>query len=311
MEAILVILAVLLLMVVAVGLFSVIAKWRSPPIGRFIDCGGVRLHYLERGMSDAPCLVMLHGNGSMIQELVISGLVDRAARLYRVLCFDRPGFGHSNRPRDRAWTPEAQAELFAEVFQRLDVKRPVVLAHSWATLIGVSLALRPTADLQGLVLVSGYYFPTPWAGLWCLSLPAVPVVGDILCYTIAPLLGWLLMPRMVRVNFSPRAVPESFLRLFPKSLAMRPPQMRAVAEETALLIPATLRLQHRYKEVTCHVAAITGEGDKVVDPRQTVRLHRLLPRSVLKTIPAAGHMVHHAAPDVLVDAAGVLWAGSP
>jgi pimeloyl-ACP methyl ester carboxylesterase len=310
METILVICVVLLMMIAAVGLFSVIAKWRNPPLGRFIDCGGVRLHYLERGESDAPCLVMLHGNGSMIQDFVISGLVDRAAGRYRVLCFDRPGFAHSTRPRDRAWTPEAQAELFAEVFRQLGVNRPVVLAHSWATLVALSLALRPSADLQGLVLASGYYFPTPRADLWLFSLPAVPVFGDLLRYTIAPPLGWLLMPKIVRANFAPRAVSESFLHLFPKSLALRPPHTRAVAEETALMIPAAARLQHRYRDVTCPVAAITGDGDKVVEPQQTARLHQLLPRSVLQTIPAAGHMVHYAAADALVDAVALVGEGS-
>src|ERR1700674_4943457 len=77
-----------------------------------------------------------------------------------------------------------------------------------------------------------------------------------------------------------------YLRLFPKSMALRPPAHAEVAEETALMIPAAARLQHRYREVTCPVAAITGDGDKVVEPQQTVQLHQLLPRSVLKTIPA-------------------------
>jgi pimeloyl-ACP methyl ester carboxylesterase len=311
MGAMLVIVGVLVLMVAGGGLSSVIAKWRYPPVGRFIDCGNVRLHYLERGNADAPCLVMLHGNGSMIQDFVISGLVDQAAQFYRVLCFDRPGFGHSTRPRDRAWTPEVQAELFAELFEKLGVKRPVVLAHSWATLVAVSLALRPAANLQGLVLVSGYYFPARQANLWLFALPAVPVVGDLLCYTVAPLLGVLLMRPLVRLNFAPRAIPESFWRLFPKWLALRPQHIRSVAEETALMIPAATRLQHHYRAVTCPVAAIAGNGDKVIEPGQTERLHQLLPHSVLKIIPATGHMVQYAAADVLIDAAKRLSARSP
>ena len=38
----------------------------NPPAGRFLEVNGVRLHYVERG-SGAP-LVLLHGNGSMIQD---------------------------------------------------------------------------------------------------------------------------------------------------------------------------------------------------------------------------------------------------
>jgi hypothetical protein len=40
-------------------------------------------------------LGFFHGNGSMIQDFSISGVVDLLAQRNRVLCFDRPGFGHS------------------------------------------------------------------------------------------------------------------------------------------------------------------------------------------------------------------------
>ena len=40
------------------------AERNNPPIGKFIEVGGVRLHYIERGHGEP--LVMLHGNGSMI-----------------------------------------------------------------------------------------------------------------------------------------------------------------------------------------------------------------------------------------------------
>ena len=39
---------------------------------------GVRLHYVERGSGEP--LVLLHGNGSMIQDFESSGLVDLAAK---------------------------------------------------------------------------------------------------------------------------------------------------------------------------------------------------------------------------------------
>jgi len=55
--------------------------------------------------------VLFHGNGTMIQDLTISGLVDLLARNNRVICFDRPGFGYSQRTRSRLWTATAQADL--------------------------------------------------------------------------------------------------------------------------------------------------------------------------------------------------------
>src|SRR5688500_18268809 len=64
-----------------------------PPLGRFIDVDGVHLHYVDRGSGEP--VVLLHGNGSMIQDFVSSGLLEMASQKYRVIAFDHPGFGHS------------------------------------------------------------------------------------------------------------------------------------------------------------------------------------------------------------------------
>src|SRR5690348_3436443 len=42
------------------------AERNNPPTGKFVEIGGVRLHYIERGQGEP--LVLLHGNGSMIQD---------------------------------------------------------------------------------------------------------------------------------------------------------------------------------------------------------------------------------------------------
>jgi pimeloyl-ACP methyl ester carboxylesterase len=130
----------------------------NPPAGQFLEVNGVRLHYVERG-SGAP-LVLLHGNGSMIQDFESSGLIDLAAKNYRVIVFDRPGFGHSDRPRKVVWTPAAQAELINSALHRLGVSHAIVLGHSWGASVAVALALKYPKLVQGLVLASGYYYPT-------------------------------------------------------------------------------------------------------------------------------------------------------
>jgi hypothetical protein len=86
------------------------AERRNPPIGRFIVVDGVRLHYVERGKGEP--LVLLHGNGSMIQDFDSSGLLDAAAKTYRVIAFDRPGFGYSDRPRSTSGLQKHRLTLF-------------------------------------------------------------------------------------------------------------------------------------------------------------------------------------------------------
>jgi pimeloyl-ACP methyl ester carboxylesterase len=60
--------------------------------------------------------VFVHGNGTMLEDMLISGVIDHAAQRYRAVAFDRPGFGYSERPDTRTWTAAAQASLLPEAF---------------------------------------------------------------------------------------------------------------------------------------------------------------------------------------------------
>ena len=97
-----------------------------------------------------------------------------------MIVFDRPGFGHSDRPRNVVWTPAAQAELISSALDRLGVPHAIVLGHSWGASVAVALALKYPRLVQGLVLASGYYYPTLRPDVVAVSAPAVPLMGDVL-----------------------------------------------------------------------------------------------------------------------------------
>lgn len=268
------------------------AERRNPPQGRFITVDGVRLHYVERG-TGTP-LVLLHGNGSMIEDFQSSGLIDLAAKKYRVIAFDRPGFGHSEQPRGTIWTPEAQAKLIVAALKRIGVPRAIVLGHSWGTLVALALAVKYPQEVQALVLASGYYYPNARADVVLLSPPAIPLIGDVLSHTISPLLSRLNWPLFLRKIFGPSPVPEKF-KGFPREMAVRPSQIRASAAESALMIPSAHTLQRQYRLLQIPVAIVAGTDDRVVESEQSAHLHRDMPHSTLRCVPATGHMVHQTA----------------
>jgi pimeloyl-ACP methyl ester carboxylesterase len=274
------------------------AERRYQPIGHFLDVDGVRLHYIERGQGDA--LVLIHGNGTMIQDFTVSGLVDRLAERYRVIVIDRPGYGYSSRPR-HLWTPRAHARLFQKALTQLGVEKALVYGHSWGTLVAVALALEFPSFVRGLVLGSGYYYPTLRADTFLLSPPAIPVIGDGMRYTVSPLLARALLPGLIKRVFQPAEVPERFDRLFPKPLMLRPLQLRAAAEDAALMTPSVMELSRNYHELKGPVTIITGADDQIADVRrQSERLHRELPHSEFIALPGLGHMIHHLAPDAVI-----------
>ncbi|PVE23421.1 alpha/beta hydrolase [Microvirga sp. KLBC 81] len=276
------------------------AEEQYPPIGRFLDVDGVRLHYLERGQGEP--LLLIHGNGTMVQDFTVSGLVDRLADRYRVIVIDRPGYGYSSRPR-QLWTPRAHARLFRKALAQLGVQQALVYGHSWGTLVAVALALEAPSLVRGLVLGSGYYYPTLRADVFLLSPPAIPVIGDAMRYTISPLLARAILPGMIKRMFQPAAVPERFDRDFPKALMLRPLHLRAAAEDAALMTPSVMELERHYGDLKVPVTIITGADDQIADVgRQSARLHRELPHSEFISVPGLGHMIHHLAPDAVADA---------
>jgi pimeloyl-ACP methyl ester carboxylesterase len=230
-------------------------------------------------------LVLLHGNGSMIQDFESSGLIDLAAKSYRVIVFDRPGFGHSDRPRSVVWTPAAQAELINSALHRLSVSEAIVLGHSWGATVAVALALKYPTLVQGLVLASGYYYPTFRPDVVALSAPAVPFFGDALRYTLSPIVSRLMWPLAIAKIFGPQAAPQKFVG-FPKGMALRPSQIRASAAESALMVPDAFYFRNEYANLKMPVVIVAGEQDRLVDiDSQSARLYCEVRRAAFIAFP--------------------------
>lgn len=203
--------------------------------------------------------------------------------------------GYSERPRDRLWTPKAQAALIRQACAVLGVQQPIVLGHSFGTQVALALALDAPELVRGLVLVSGYYYPTFRLDSWLFSPPAIPVVGDVMRYTVSPLLGQLMLPGMLRRIFSPKAVEPRFLEYVPPPLTLRPGQLKAAAEDGVFMIPSAAAMAQHYQDISMPVEIFAGANDKYAKAEaQSGRLHLQIAQSRLHLLPGEGHMLHYA-----------------
>lgn len=277
------------------------AERETPPIGRFVEVDGVRLHYSERG-SGRP-LVLLHGNAVLLQDWIVSGIVDRAvAAGYRVIAFDRPGYGYSSRPSGRLWTPIEQAALFVNAFAALGIDRPIVVGHSWGAMVALAIGLDHPHAVAGLVAASGYYFATVRPDALPPLPTAAPLIGTVMSHTLTPLIARITGPLNVKLMFSPADVPDRFAD-FPVGLALRPAQQRTSAIEGAIMVPIVRQISSRYGELRVPLAIIAGDGDKIAfAERHAARLYDAVPQADLRIVPGVGHMVHYSAPDELMGA---------
>ena len=279
------------------------AERRHPPRGRFVDVDGVKLHYVERGTGDP--VVLIHGNMVSLEDFEASGLIGRLAERHRVIAFDRPGFGHSPRPRDRLWTPAAQATLLQAALHALGVDRTVVVGHSMGAMVALQLALDHPMMVNRLVLLGGYYYPSLRVDALLTAPVALPVLGDAMRYTATAVTARLTLNAAVKGMFAPNAVPPHYLDVVSREMMVRPIQLRANEEDAAFMIPAARAAAERHGELSMPVVILAGADDLVVDPKaHSQRLQGDVPSAELTLVPGAGHMVHHWALERVADAIG-------
>ena len=278
------------------------AEREHPPAGQFVTVDGVRLHYIERG--EGPPVVLLHGNVVTAEDFATSRLLDLLAKRHRVIAFDRPGFGYSDRPHGSGWSARAQADLIRDALVILGVDHPVVLGHSWGAAVALALALNHPTAARGLVLLSGYYYPTWRADVLLSSPPAIPIVGDLLRYSISPLLGRLMQPLLLKGMFAPLPIPARFAKGSTPNMSIRPGQIRAESQDGVAMIAGALAMRHRYQELTMPVLIMAGSKDRVVNANQPRRLHAQIAQSILRLVPGVGHMLHYAVPEEVAEAIG-------
>jgi pimeloyl-ACP methyl ester carboxylesterase len=151
--------------------------------------------------------------------------------------------------------------------------------------------------VKGLVLLSGYYYPTLRADVLLSAPTSIPILGDLLRFSISPFIGRAMLPLLLKGLFAPLRVPARFMKNFPRGMSVRPRQIRAQSQDGVAMIPVALAMRNRYQELSMPIVIMAGTKDHVVEDSQAVRLHEDLPHSILRLVPGVGHMVHYAVPD--------------
>jgi pimeloyl-ACP methyl ester carboxylesterase len=268
-----------------------------PPKGRFVEVDGVRLHWIEAG-SGLP-VVFVHGAGGMVEDLLSSRFAPMVGAGHRLIAIDRPGYGHSDRPRADLAGPEAQARLLHRALAQLGIHRPVLIGHSWGGALVLAYAQEFPADVSGVLVLAGWSHPAREATLWVAGLPAAPLIGGLMSRALAPALAAGLAREIIAQLFAPEPVPDSFWE-FPVELALRPSQLRANAEDLAALNADVAHLRRHYRQITVPVEILTGGADKIVNPAaHAFRLARTVPDAGFQVLTGVGHMLHHTQPEAV------------
>lgn len=306
--------AVLLACLTAIAMFSTgcavitskLAEHNAPSSGAFVEVDGVRLHYLllepETPGPAARDVVMIHGATANLRDLAIS-IAPETAKRSRVLLFDRPGFGYSQRGPENAHDPMVQAKLLRDAAAKLGVTRPVVLGQSLGGAVALAWALEFPDDLSGLVLVAPVSHRWPGGVAWYNALADTPVAGFVFRETLVPLIGATRGRGGVAGAFQPNEPPHDYYRRAGVGLYFRPKTFGANASDITHLKAHVTAMSRRYGEIRVPVRIVTGKADTVVSPKlHSQALAAEIPGARLVLLDGVGHQPHHIAPGAVIEA---------
>lgn len=275
------------------------AKAQTAPEGGFIDLPGGRIHAIVMGQG--PDLVMIHGANGNARDFSFD-LMARMADEFRVIALDRPGFGFSD-DFGGPQSPLAQADILRAAVQRLDVRDPVLMGHSYGGAVALAWALRGGDDVAGLTLLAPVSHPWPGnLGLWY-RLSNSALGRAVLLPAIARLAPQAAVERALEGVFAPDPVPEGYLDHLGFDLTMRASQLSLNAAQVNALRPHVAAMAPGYPALTLPIEVVHGTRDKTVG----LSIHsELLAQEVatarLTRLDGVGHMPHHSRPEQIADA---------
>lgn len=271
------------------------AKAHTPRSGQFITVDGTKLHYQIEG--EGPTVILLHGAGGNLREFTFS-LTASLTQTYRVVMFDRPGHGYSDRIATRAGiaeTPIEQADILSKAATQLGIEKAVIVGHSFGGAVALAWALEHPKQVTGVTTFGGV--SNEWEG----------GLGPFYTYTTTFLGRHVLVPLMsafasdariqssTRGIFAPNPVPDGYLDHVGAALSVQPKTLQATTQQVGTVKPQIIAMEARYGELTMPIELLYGSEDTTVP----VTTHGAVfvtqvPSADLTVLDGVGHMPHHA-----------------
>jgi non-heme chloroperoxidase len=270
-----------------------------PPPGKAVSIGhGLHLNVVEVG-SGFP-IVLVHGLPSCASDWAT--LPQKlAAKGYRVIAYDRIGYGYSSRTPHTPdqYTYESNAHDLVALLDALAIERAALVGWSYGGAVVQTLAREAPNRVSHLVLVGAVGPVQPENGHDALSLVLASPVGSAVLRWVAsipPLARQMTHDSLLQAFTRADAIPPGWTEYTQAMLAL-PGTFDALVLESQRGHAATLRPQL----LRMPALILQGTADQLVPPAVGEDLHRRLAGSQLVMVAGGSHMLPVTHPDLLAD----------
>ncbi len=300
----------LIFLILAVGPFLVpvppLQNTRPPeeladPDSLFVEIDGLKLHYKQTGQGK-PALILLHGFGASLfswREVMAPLSVE-----WRVVAYDRPAFGLTERPIPAEWQGQnpyslsTQPDLLFALMDSLGIEQAVLVGNSAGGTVAVQAALEKPDRVRGLVLVDAAIYAGGGSPSWLRPLIHTPQMDHL-----GPLIVRSIQTRgedLITTAWHDPAQITPEVRAGYRKPLQGDHWDRALWELTKASQPGNLGEQVDLLKMP--VLVITGDDDRIVPTEQSLRLAQAIPQAGLAVIPECGHVPQEECPQAFLDA---------
>jgi pimeloyl-ACP methyl ester carboxylesterase len=271
------------------------AEKLAPPIGKFVEIGGARWHYVDRGAG--PVVVMVHGLAGNLRNFY--ALIERLSTDHRVLALDRPGCGYSAVRSGEHPGIRAQAALIAQFIRQLDLGQPTVIGHSMGGALSLALAIDHPDCVRALVLIAplSHMERAPPKGLKILRIKS-PLIQWLVAWLFGAPVGKLIHRESLKAVFAPEPVVKSFDTSGGGVLGLRPWAFSAACKDMVAISRELAAMPPCYPTLTIPMSVIFGRQDALLNHEtHGAQLVAAVPHAEMHLIEGAGHMIPVTQPD--------------
>jgi pimeloyl-ACP methyl ester carboxylesterase len=237
------------------------AERKCPPVGKFIEVDGNRIHYVDRG--EGRPIVFLHGLGAQLCHFT-GPLFGVFGPGYRLVALDRPGSGYSTRARGASGGMSEQARVVRHFIEQLGLEKPLVVGHSLGGAIALALAVEHPDAISGIALISPLThmesaLRPEFKALWMPSRLARWIVS----YTVAIPRSFKFAQATLDFIFSPQAVTQDYL-VEGGWIGLRPGHFYASSTDFTAIPDDLARIEARYGEIEMPAGILFGTADRII-----------------------------------------------